>query len=93
MAMIRFVLRDGVHTVEADRVVGDSQIVVAQRRSDGAWQCVLTLARADVRAVERHVRQADTWLVETVRTAAGLSGTVDVTASARAAPKTRRAEA
>jgi hypothetical protein len=73
MATIRFVLQDDVQTVEADRVVGDSQILVAERRNDGAWLRVLALQRAEVRAVERHVGQADTWLVEDVRTSAGLT--------------------
>lgn len=91
MATIRFVLQDAVQTVEADRVVGDSQMLVAERRNDGAWLRVLALHREEVRAVERHVRQADTWLVEDVRTAAGLSVTDEVApdAASRARPRRR----
>jgi hypothetical protein len=71
---IRFVLRDSVRTVEADRVMADSQVVVAERRHDGAWSRVATVPRGSVLRIERRVPHGsgDQWLTEDVRTAAGL---------------------
>lgn len=49
MPAIRFVTHDGVRTVDADRVVSDSQVFVAERRENG---------RSRAR-VPRMVRQGD----------------------------------
>jgi hypothetical protein len=68
-----------VHTVEADRVMADSQVVVAERRHDGAWLRVSTVPRGSVLRIERRVPHAsgDQWLTEDVRTAAGLEAPAD----------------
>lgn len=44
MSTIRFVPDDGERTVVADRVMSDSKVFVAERRADGQWLRVLTVA-------------------------------------------------
>jgi hypothetical protein len=61
--------------VDADRVVADSQVFVAERRENGSWVRVVTIARDSVRAVERRVSRPEgqSWMVEDVRPVAGLA--------------------
>lgn len=73
MPTIRFVLDVGERVVEADRVMSDSQVFVAERRQDGQWLRVLTVSRASVRSVERRLDRPGGWLREDVRTSAGLA--------------------
>lgn len=95
MPTIRFVLEGGDEVVDADRVVRDSQLYVAERREAGQWQRVGAWPRDRVTAVLRQLDgPGSRWFPEDVRTSAGLQAAADSPreeASAAATPTTRTA--
>lgn len=73
MPTIRFVVDGDSHVVEADRVMRDSQLYVAERREAGQWRRVGAWPRASVSAVLRRLDGIEPrWFPEDVRTSAGL---------------------
>lgn len=73
MPTIRFVVDGDDHVVQADRVMRDSQLYVAERREAGQWRQVGAWPRSSVSAVLRRLDGPEPrWFPEDVRTSAGL---------------------